>query len=213
MSILGGGNRLRVAALAAAAMTLAAITMARALARTRTRSEDHRSATRRARRRARGFRQLTLGPGEGLHRATGARHGTGEPRVPRTSLAYFGQLSDFQLADEESPARVELVDPAGPPVDAAWRPWEALEPQIDDAMVRQLNAFSAASPLANGNGTPQPHGLHARHRRLGRQPAAQRDALGADDPRRGHPQPGSGVDPATSSDPACAAPLPATLDA
>ena len=34
-------------------------------------------------------------------------------RIARTgasSLLYFGQLSDFQLADEESPARVELID-------------------------------------------------------------------------------------------------------
>ena len=28
----------------------------------------------------------------------------------RKSLLYFGQLSDFQLADEESPARVEFID-------------------------------------------------------------------------------------------------------
>ena len=34
----------------------------------------------------------------------------------RRSLLYFAQLSDFQLADEESPARVEFVDStANPP--------------------------------------------------------------------------------------------------
>lgn len=30
----------------------------------------------------------------------------------RRSLAYFSQLTDFQLADEESPARVEFLDQA-----------------------------------------------------------------------------------------------------
>jgi hypothetical protein len=73
----------------------------------------------------------------------------------RTSLAYFGQLSDFQLADEESPARVEWLDPFSGalqlPFNAAWRPWEALEPQIDDAAIRQVDAF-ATSPVPDGNG-------------------------------------------------------------
>ncbi|HEX2162889.1 MAG TPA: hypothetical protein VHM02_02965, partial [Thermoanaerobaculia bacterium] len=75
----------------------------------------------------------------------------------RTSLVYFGQLSDFQLADEESPARVEVVDPLSTPLNlpfgSAWRPWEALNPQIDDAMIRQLNRFTATSPVAAGNGS------------------------------------------------------------
>jgi metallophosphoesterase (TIGR03767 family) len=73
----------------------------------------------------------------------------------RRSLAYFGQLSDFQLADEESPGRVEFLDPPNGtqlPFNAAWRPWEALEPQIDDTAIRQLNAFAAASPITQGNG-------------------------------------------------------------
>src|SRR5689334_12894631 len=51
----------------------------------------------------------------------------------RTELAYFGQLSDFQLADEESPARVESLDPVSG-FNSAYRGWEALEPQIDDSM-------------------------------------------------------------------------------
>lgn len=75
----------------------------------------------------------------------------------RTSLVYFGQLSDFQLADEESPARVEIIDPLSTPLNlpfgAAWRPWEALEPQISDAMIRQMNQFTGASPVADGSGT------------------------------------------------------------
>ncbi|HWM64579.1 MAG TPA: hypothetical protein VNP96_11400, partial [Solirubrobacterales bacterium] len=101
------------------------------------------------------YRFLQLGAGEPytvrqeLGAAGPGRTGT------RTSLVYFGQLSDFQLADEESPARVEIIDPlASPtlPFNAAWRPWEALNPHIDEAMIRQVNQFTAASPVADGSG-------------------------------------------------------------
>jgi len=83
---------------------------------------------------AAGFDQLLTGPGEGYvvrEDGPGAAYAGRESR--RRSLAYFGQISDFQLADEESPARVEFLDLAGSPVEAAFRPWEALEPFIDDA--------------------------------------------------------------------------------
>ena len=103
---------------------------------------------------AAGFNRLGVGPGEGyVVREEGigsARPGRSERRFP---LAYFGQLSDFQLADEESPARVELIDVAGAPVDAAFRPWEALNPFIDDAMIRQLNFFADTAPVASGDGS------------------------------------------------------------
>lgn len=102
-----------------------------------------------------GFRYLGKGPGEfyvvreeGLGKADPGR------AERRTSLLYFGQLSDFQLADEESPARVEFVDTG--PFSAAWRPWEAMNPQIDDAMVRQINAFVPASPIPAGDGSRRP---------------------------------------------------------
>jgi metallophosphoesterase (TIGR03767 family) len=101
-----------------------------------------------------GFDQLTTGPGEPYAVRDG---GIGAPQPGRegrrVSLAYFGQLSDFQLADEESPARVEFLDPAGSPVEAAFRPWEALNPHIDEAMIRQVNAFSAAAPVPAGDGS------------------------------------------------------------
>jgi 3',5'-cyclic AMP phosphodiesterase CpdA len=102
---------------------------------------------------AAGFNQLTTGPGEGYLVRDG---GFGEPQPGRAKrrlpLVYFGQLSDFQLADEESPARVEFLDPAGAPVEAAFRPWEALEPFIDEAMIRQVDAFAGAAPVAAGSG-------------------------------------------------------------
>jgi metallophosphoesterase (TIGR03767 family) len=101
-----------------------------------------------------GFDQLETGPGEpyvvredGFGSAQAGRAGR------RVSLVYFSQLSDFQLADEESPARVEFLDPSGSPFEAAFRPWEALQPFIDDAMIRQVDAFSGASPVRSGNGS------------------------------------------------------------
>jgi 3',5'-cyclic AMP phosphodiesterase CpdA len=102
------------------------------------------------------YRLLQLGAGEPytVREELGA---AGAGRVSaRTSLVYFGQLSDFQLADEESPARVEIIDPLSTPLNlpfgSAWRPWEALNPQISDAMIRQLNQFTGASPVADGAG-------------------------------------------------------------
>jgi metallophosphoesterase (TIGR03767 family) len=106
------------------------------------------------------FRYLQLGAGEPY--TVRQDLGTAQPgrAQSRTSLVYFGQLSDFQLADEESPARVEVVDPLSTPLNlpfgAAWRPWEALEPQVDEAMIRQVNRFAAASPVADGSGGHSP---------------------------------------------------------
>jgi metallophosphoesterase (TIGR03767 family) len=101
------------------------------------------------------FRLLGTVPGEpytvrqeGIGTASPGRIAT------RESLLYFGQLADFQLADEESPARVEILDPAsdGLPFTAAWRPWEALMPQTVDAAIRQVNSFVPASPVPDGDG-------------------------------------------------------------
>ncbi len=101
-----------------------------------------------------GFNQLETGPGEGyVVREDGLGAAQADRETRRVSLSYFGQLTDFQLADEESPARVEFLDVVGAPVEAAFRPWEALNPFIDDAMVRQVNAFAAAAPVAAGDGT------------------------------------------------------------
>jgi metallophosphoesterase (TIGR03767 family) len=102
------------------------------------------------------FIPLALGPGEPyVVRQDLAPAGVKRAKK-RTSLAYFGQVADFQLADEESPARVEFLDPPNGtqlPFNAAWRPWEAVEAQIDDAAIRQINQFVAASPVPAGNGS------------------------------------------------------------
>ena len=69
----------------------------------------------------------------------------------RRSLFYFGQLTDFQLADEESPARVEFLDPTSDQdpsqfATAAWRPQEALHPQMIDRSIHQMNLFVPREP-------------------------------------------------------------------
>lgn len=73
----------------------------------------------------------------------------------RRSLAYFAQLTDFQLADEESPARQELNAPLlrG---SSSWRPQEALMPAVIDLSIRQLNHFTTASPNRGAKGRRAP---------------------------------------------------------
>ena len=66
----------------------------------------------------------------------------------RSSLLYAGQLTDFQISDEESPARVEFLDVNHPsnPASAAQRPQEALLPFIIDQTIRALNLDMDTSP-------------------------------------------------------------------
>jgi len=99
------------------------------------------------------FQFLTIGPGEPyavrdeLAEPQGGRDGR------RNSLAYFGQISDFQLSDEESPARVEFLDqdPSGF-ASSAWRPQEAVVAHQVDQSVRNMNQF-LRSPVAQGDGS------------------------------------------------------------
>ncbi len=152
-----------------------------------------------------GFQQLTLGPGQ-PRVVRGDGLGAAQPgrSARRRSLVYFGQLSDFQLTDEESPTRVEFLDPVGPPLDAAWRPWEALNPHIDNAMVRQVNAFAAASPVADARGKRRRMDLA-----INTGDAADSQQLNETRWVRtllegGRLAPGSGKNPARSTSPSCA---------
>lgn len=161
-----------------------------------------------------GFRFLKLGPGEPyVVRQDGL--GTAQPgrAARRKSLVYFGQLSDFQLADEESPARVEFIDPVGGPVASAWRPHEAMQPHVDNAMIKQLNAFAAASPLASGTGKRRRMDLaintgdNADSQQLNETRWVRKLMEG------GAINPGSGIDPAAASEhPACAVLKPLIVD-
>ncbi|MEA2168495.1 MAG: hypothetical protein QOF76_1795, partial [Solirubrobacteraceae bacterium] len=92
------------------------------------------------------YTPLTYGPGDPtLVRGDLAAPKPGRARR-RTSLTYFAQLSDFQLADEESPARVESLDQVNSAFSAAWRPQEALMPFVIDASIRQVDA-NLRSPI------------------------------------------------------------------
>ena len=66
----------------------------------------------------------------------------GTPQAGRQSrrrlLLSFVQLTDFQLVDEESPARVELVDRYGGSLDAGYRPQEGLLPFVIEESVQQV---------------------------------------------------------------------------
>ncbi len=157
---------------------------------------------------AAGFRQLLLGtPGEGyVVREEGVGSAANGRAGRRTSLGYFGQLSDFQLADEESPARVEALDSVSAAFSSAFRPWESLEPVIDDAMIRQVNSFAGAAPVAAGDGSHR-----AMDFTIDTGDSADSQQLNETEWVRallegGTLDPNSGVDPAGNSNPLCAVP-------
>jgi metallophosphoesterase (TIGR03767 family) len=101
---------------------------------------------------AEAFQFLQIGPGEPY----AVRADILEPRPGRerrrNSLAYFGQITDFQLADEESPARVEFTDPDPSGfASSAWRPQEAFVVHSVDQSIRAMNRF-LSSPVPEGDG-------------------------------------------------------------
>lgn len=95
----------------------------------------------------RGDNRLAYGPGEGqtvrdeLGTASAGREHT------RRSLMFLAHLTDSQLVDEESPARVEFLDRIGPPFTSAYRPMEGLTPHSLD---RTVDALRAARSPATG---------------------------------------------------------------
>ena len=87
---------------------------------------------------------LEPAPGES-YTIYGARSNFRPPR--RGSILNFLQLSDFQMVDEESPARVEFLDwtqrGAFNPFSAAYRPQESLSTQVVESMVRQTRNLTS----------------------------------------------------------------------
>jgi metallophosphoesterase (TIGR03767 family) len=69
----------------------------------------------------------------------------------RRTIVAFAQLTDPQVVDEMSPARVDFADPAGGDIGASWRPQEALGTQVFDQVVRNVNA-NRTSRVRQGNG-------------------------------------------------------------
>jgi metallophosphoesterase (TIGR03767 family) len=105
---------------------------------------------------ARGFSFLRLGPGEPYVVRTELAPARPTREKRRASLSYFGQITDFQLADEESPARVEFADddPSGQ-AGSAWRPQEAMVAHSVEASIRQMNHF-LVSPVPQRRGVRAP---------------------------------------------------------
>ena len=100
------------------------------------------------------FSYLGTGPGEPYVVRTDLAAPQAGRDTRRTSLDFFGQLSDFQLADEESPARVEFFDSDGASSfsNAGHRPQETVIPHEIEASVREMNEFAGGSPVAEGDG-------------------------------------------------------------
>jgi metallophosphoesterase (TIGR03767 family) len=90
-------------------------------------------------------------PGSGFAlRTAGATTARAERTRGRRSLAFFAQLTDAQLADEMSPARLEFLR-GGNRWLGLWRPHETLGPQTFDQAVRNVNA-NAVSRVPDGSG-------------------------------------------------------------
>ena len=138
---------------------------------------------------AEAFQFLRVGPGEPYAVLSDLAEPKPGRERRRVSLAYFGHLSDFQLADEESPARVEFLDPdPSGTASSAWRPQEALQVapggRVDprDEPV-SVESRAAAWRHARTDGERRADG------RSRRQHAAQRDRVGRAAARGRHARP------------------------
>jgi 3',5'-cyclic AMP phosphodiesterase CpdA len=81
---------------------------------------------------------LERGPGEPL---------PGGARV----LGSVGMVTDAHLRDEESPARLPVLDRIGGDFESAFRPQEALMPHVLTAAVRSLNALRLDGVVVSGD--------------------------------------------------------------
>ena len=98
---------------------------------------------------ANGDNRLELGPTEPTVVRTdlAARRGS----APGVRLIRFAQMTDTQLVDEESPARVEFIDRLGGSFDAAYRPQEGLLPFVLNEEVRAVRAQQPELVIVTGD--------------------------------------------------------------
>jgi metallophosphoesterase (TIGR03767 family) len=99
-----------------------------------------------------GFMQLQTGPGEPFitrsSKLGGARSGRAKTRK---SLLFFGQLTDPQIVDEMSTARIDFLDEAGAPAQDGVRPQDTLSTHQFDSIIRNMNA-NRTSAVKPGSG-------------------------------------------------------------
>jgi metallophosphoesterase (TIGR03767 family) len=99
-----------------------------------------------------GFRPLVAGPGETyVVRRLGRARADARREARRRSLLFFAQITDPQIADEMSPARIDFIDPAGRPAQDGLRPQETMDLQTFDQVLRNLN-LNRTSPVEPGRG-------------------------------------------------------------
>jgi metallophosphoesterase (TIGR03767 family) len=95
--------------------------------------------------------RLEYGPREPIQQRTDLAQ-PGSPGAVR-SLITFAQMTDTQLLDEESPARVEFTDRIGEPYVAAYRPQEGLLPMVLAREVAAVNAYGPELVMVTGDNT------------------------------------------------------------
>ena len=101
------------------------------------------------------FDALTYGAGQARRVRDGLASARDGRAARRLTLFRFVHITDPQLADEESPARVEALDPTTDPAPfaAAFRPQETLAPFATDRAFAEVNRFVDESPVSQGDGS------------------------------------------------------------